>query len=168
MRVKIKLVETSTSVKKEKKTLQERFETFTVLINRISRNIKKIKNSALAEYNLRSAHISCVYYLYLDKGITATALCEKCEEDKATVSRALEYLEKNGYITRKEPAAKRYNSPLMPTEKGAEIGAKIAEKIKNVLEKTSEEMPEEKRKEFYGSLAIISQKLDLIANCRNE
>ena len=45
--------------------MNERFETFTVLINRISRNIRKIKNQEMAEYKLRSVHISCLYYLHL-------------------------------------------------------------------------------------------------------
>ena len=44
--------------------MENRFETFTVLINRISRNIRKIKNQEMAEYGLRSAHVSCLYYLY--------------------------------------------------------------------------------------------------------
>ena len=69
--------------------MKKRFETFTVLLNRISRNIRKLKNREMAEYNLRSAHISCLYYLYLSEGLTATELCERCEEDKATVSRAV-------------------------------------------------------------------------------
>ena len=71
--------------------MEARFETFTVLINRISRSIRKIKNQEMAEYGLRSAHISCLYYLQQGEGLTATDLCERCEEDKATVSRALEY-----------------------------------------------------------------------------
>ena len=75
--------------------MNERFETFTVLISRISRNIRKIKNQEMAEYGLRSAHVSCLYYIYSVKNITATELCERCEEDKATVSRAIDYLEKD-------------------------------------------------------------------------
>ena len=35
--------------------MQERFETFTVLINRISRDIRRIKNQEMASYHLRSA-----------------------------------------------------------------------------------------------------------------
>ena len=77
--------------------MDKRFQTFTILINRISRNIRKIKNQEMAEYNLRSAHISCLYYLYLSEGLTATELCELCEEDKATISRAVDYLEKRGF-----------------------------------------------------------------------
>ena len=89
--------------------MKERFETFTVLINRISRNIRKIKNQEMAEYNLRSAHVSCLYYIYISENITATDLCEKCEEDKATISRALDYLEKNEFITCESKNAKRYD-----------------------------------------------------------
>ena len=44
--------------------MQERFETFTVLINRISRDIRRIKNQEMAAYHLRSAHVSCLYYIY--------------------------------------------------------------------------------------------------------
>ena len=69
--------------------MQERFETFTVLINRISRDIRRIKNQEMAAYHLRSAHVSCLYYIYSLDGVTAAELCEHCEEDKATISRAL-------------------------------------------------------------------------------
>ena len=47
--------------------MTERFETFTVLINRISRKIRKIKIQEMADYNLRSAHVSCLYYLYTNR-----------------------------------------------------------------------------------------------------
>lgn len=87
--------------------MENRFETFTVLVNRISRNIRRIKNQEMAEYDLRSAHISCLYYLYANPGLTATDLCERCEEDKATISRALEYLEDNGYLRCESKTAKK-------------------------------------------------------------
>ena len=107
--------------------MQKRFETFTVYMNRISRNIRKIKNQEMEEYHLRSAHVSCLYYLYTSHGMTATELCEHCEEDKATISRALDYLETNGYIACDTQNTKRYKSPLYLTEKGYAVGEKIAE-----------------------------------------
>ena len=143
--------------------MQERFETFTVLINRISRNIRKIKNQEMAAYNLRSAHISCLYYLYTSKGATATDLCERCEEDKATISRALDYLETNGYITRNSESAKRYKSPLLLTDKGQEVGKKIADKIAGVLDAISGGLTEAERVAFYRSLSIISESLEAVS-----
>lgn len=143
--------------------MQERFETFTALINRISRNIRKIKNQEMAEYHLRSVHISCLYYLYIGKGTTATALSERCEEDKATISRALEYLECNGFITRRPESAKRYNSPVLLTDKGLEAGKKIANKINRVLDEISGSLTEEERVAFYRSLSVISAGLEAVS-----
>ncbi len=143
--------------------MQQRFETFTVLINRISRNIRKIKNQEMAEYNLRSAHISCLYYLYMHEKSTATDLCERCEEDKATISRALDYLETNGYLTCESKCAKRYKSPLILTDKGNRVGKKIADKISSVLDAISNGLTEEERVAFYRSLAIVSEGLEAVS-----
>lgn len=143
--------------------MNERYETFTVLIAKISRNIRKIKNYEMAEYELRSSHISCLYYLYLSSGISAVELCDKCEEDKATISRSLEYLEKNGFLEPRSKNTKRYKSPLLLTEKGTEAGRKIADKIDRVLEEVSIGLTDRERAEFYRCLSIISNNLENIA-----
>ena len=134
-----------------------------MLINRISRNIRKIKNQEMAEYNLRSTHVSCLYYIYTLNGATATDLCERCEEDKATISRALDYLDTNGYISREVESTKRYKSPLLLTDKGKEVGKKIADKISGVLDTISVDFTEEERIAFYRSLAIISDSLESVS-----
>ena len=143
--------------------MQERFETFTVLINRISRNIRRIKNQEMAEYSLRSVHVSCLYYLYTNKGATATDLCERCEEDKATISRAVDYLETNGFLFCESKSTKRYKSPLILTDKGNEAGEKIADKINCVLNAVSGGLTEEERVAFYRSLSIISDSLETVS-----
>ena len=148
--------------------MDARFETFTALINRISRNIRKIKNREMAEYHLRSAHISCLYYLYKEGKLTSTALCERCEEDKATISRALEYLENEEYLMGRAKGAKRYNGLLDLTEKGRGIGQKIADKIDGVLEEISEALTDEERFAFYRSLSLISERLDAVAERKVE
>ena len=144
--------------------MENRFETFTVLMNRINRNIRKIKNREMEEYHLRSVHISCLYYLYNNKGATATELCERCEEDKATISRALEYLEANGYLVCESKNVKRYRSPLLLTEKGGIVGKKIDDKIKAMLDDISTGLTEDERIAFYRSLSIISASLENYAN----
>lgn len=144
--------------------MKERFETFNMLINRISRSIRRIKNHEMAEYHLRSPHISCLYYLYSEKNITATELCERCEEDKATISRSLDYLEENGYIIRKSKRTKRYRAPLVLTEKGMEAGKKITEKVGYVLEEIEKVLTEEDRITLYRSLFIISDSLENVVS----
>lgn len=144
--------------------MKDRFETFTVLISKISRTIRKIKNQEMADYDLRSPHISCLYYLYSSGGLTATDLCELCEEDKATISRSLGYLEDNGYLTCESRSPKRYKSPLLLTEKGKEAGKKIADKIGLVLSRISTALTEEERIAFYRSLSIIAGRLEDIGS----
>ena len=147
----------------------DRFKTFTVLATRVNRNIRKIKNQEMANYQLRSAHISCLYYLYLAGGLTSTELCEWCEEDKATISRSIDYLEKNGYLFCESKTAKRYKSPLILTEKGTEVGKKIADKIQYVFDQVGAGLSEEERIQFYRSFTIISDGLDaLLKNSQDE
>ena len=141
----------------------ERFETFTILLNRINRNIRKIKNEEMANYELRSQHISCLYYLYTADGLTSKDLCERCEEDKATISRSLDYLEKNGYIVCKTDSKKRYNATFELTERGMRAGKRIADKIAAVLDEISTGLSNEERMAFYRSLNIISENIDKVA-----
>ncbi len=145
--------------------MNDRFEHFTLLIAKINRNIRKIKNQAMADYDLKAPHISCLYYLYTAEGeLTATDLCERCEEDKATVSRSLTYLEKNGYLTRDASGARRYKSPLHLTERGRAVGQTISNKVRAVLKKTGEGISDEERASFYKLLTLISDTLELLGN----
>ena len=148
--------------------MKERFQTFTVLIAKISRSIRKIKNQEMVEYDLKSPHVSCLYYLYSEHPMTATDLCERCEEDKATISRALDFLEENEYIVCDSKHAKRYKSPLYLTEKGKEVGKKITDKINFVLDEICIDLTEEQRTELYQSLAVISNSLELCVNGLNK
>ena len=144
--------------------MENRFETFTVLIAKISRNIRKIKNQEMSDYNLRSPHISCLYYLYSSDGLTASELCERCDEDKGTISRSLGYLERNGYIVCNSKLAKRYKSALILTEKGKAAGKRISDKIDMVLSEISTALTEDERIAFYRSLSIISDGIEAISN----
>ena len=116
--------------------MQQRFETFTVLIAKISRSIRRIKAEEMSEFHLKGPHVSCLYYLTQLGPLTAGQLCDRCEEDKAAVSRSLDYLEKNGYVTCAE-GSRRYRSPLGLTEKGAAVCRVLNEKIERVVEAAS-------------------------------
>lgn len=143
--------------------MEQRFETFTVLITKINRNIRKIKNREMDEYNLKGPHISCLYFIYLSGGLTATELCERCEEDKATVSRSLDFLEKNGFVFCRDQTKKRYKSPIELTSKGLEAAGKIAAKIDSILETVSGQMSEGDRVIFYRFLTAVSDNIEKIA-----
>ncbi|MBR7100513.1 MAG: MarR family transcriptional regulator, partial [Clostridia bacterium] len=105
--------------------MESRFEMFTVLIAKASRCIYKIKTGEMSEYNLKSSHVSCLYYLYKADSLTAKELCDLCGEDKANISRAIKHLESEGYIYCQSTAAKRYQSALILTDKGKTVGKDI-------------------------------------------
>ena len=161
-----KLVDLSTNKWKEGAAMEERFETFTVLIARISRGIKRIKAEEMAEFGLKGPHVSSLYYLSRCGEMTAAELCERCDEDKAAISRSLDDLEKNGYITCESGAGKRYKSPLRLTEKGRAVGRAIGEKSTRIVDAASEGLSERERQTLYRALALISGNLESIYSSR--
>ena len=148
--------------------MQERFQTFTILIARLNRCIRKLKTEEMSEFGLKSPHVSCLYYLYKADSLTSKELCDICEEDKANISRSIEFLEKNGYIVSRSKTEKRYKSPLVLTQKGRETGEQLVRKIDSVLAAVSEGVPEEDREIMYRSLSAICDNLQKICDAYDE
>ena len=144
--------------------MEERFRTFTVLITKISRDIRRIKTGEMQEFGLGNTHVSCLYYLYKESLLSAKELMDICLEDKASLSRAISYLEKNGYLECDSNLKKRYNSAFKLTEKGFLVAEKIANKIDNILDVASEGLSEEDRRSMYLGLSLISENLDNYCN----
>ena len=144
--------------------MKERFKTFTVLIMEINRYIHKIKTEEMSEFDLKSPHVSCLYYLYKAGELTAKELCDISKEDKASVSRSIEYLETNGFISCNSTTKKRYKAILTLTEKGREIAAALAKKIDAILEQASVGLSEENRAVMYETLSLIHDNLEHICN----
>lgn len=143
----------------KERIMQERFETFTVLIANLARSIHRIKTEEMAEFDLKSSHVSCIYYLFKLGSMTAKELCDACNEDKANISRSIRYLEANGYVYCESSAQKRYLDAFCLTEKGREIGARISEKKERILDLVGEGIADADREIMYRSLAIIDNNL---------
>lgn len=144
--------------------MEERFKEFTRLIANLNRCIYKIKTEEVAEFRLKSSHVSCLYYIYKEETLTAKALCDICGEDKANVSRAIKYLENNGFLQCDCKKQKRYKSQLLLTEKGRETARHITEKVEDILEYASAGMSEQNRKIMYESLTLISENLNKLCD----
>lgn len=148
--------------------MEERFEMFTVLIARLSRSIRRIKAEEMADFGLKVSHVSCLYYLYCAGELTAAELCERCEEDKAAVSRAVDELEKGGYLTGESIGKKRYRSPLRLTDRGAAIGERIAQRIYGIVAEASAGLAELERAAMYRALTGICANLERICERKSE
>jgi DNA-binding MarR family transcriptional regulator len=154
--------------------MEERFETFTLLIASISRSIRRLKTEETAEYNLKSPHVSILYQLYKEGSLTAAEICEACDEDKAAVSRSIVYLEQNGFLTRNarrestaRGAGKHYRAALNLTERGREVAAGLAESIDEILDEVAEGVTEEERRILYRALGEIDRILSKLCEGRD-
>ena len=144
--------------------MEERFQAFTVLVSNLNRCIYKIKTDEMAEYNLKSSHVSCIYYIYRYGSLTPKELCDLCGEDKANISRALKYLEENKYLVINNDSNKKYQRPIVLTENGVKIGKHLSEKINEILSIASEGLSEEKRNIMYEGLSLINNRLNKICD----
>ncbi|MBQ7339661.1 MAG: hypothetical protein IJW43_02265 [Clostridia bacterium] len=139
-----------------------RFESFTGLINKIAKSIRKIKTEEMSDFGIKSSHVSCVYYLYKQGDLTAGELCSFCDEDKASISRSVDFLQTNGYLEHENNGKKTYNKKLILTEKGKQLGEVISKKIDVVLSEVGSFMSSEERIVFYKTLSKISFELENI------
>ena len=131
------------------------FEAFTVLIARLSRSVKRLKTGEMAEFDLSR-----------EEGLTAVELCERCDEDKGAISRSLDFLEKNGYISCDSTARKRYRSPLRLTDKGRAVCRRMDEKIDRIASQAGEGLSPEDRETMYRALTLLCGNLERL--CREE
>ena len=142
----------------------ERFERFTVLITNITRSIRKIKNEEMVRWNLRSHHVSCIYYLYKKGALTSKKLCDICNEDKANISRSIDFLEEEGFVVQKNSKQKRYNAQYILTEKGSAVAKIISERIDDVINFASSGLNDDERDVMYKCLEMIDQRLASVSD----
>ena len=127
----------------------ERYGVFTQRIARISRCIRRLKAEEMARFGLKGPHVSCLYYLGLDGPLTAAELSERCDEDKAAVSR-------------------RYRSPLYLTDRGREIFAALQARIASMEDAASMGLTEEQRSKMYAALELICGNLERLCAAEQE
>ena len=140
--------------------MEERFEAFTVLIGRISRSIKRIKSEEMAEFQLKGPHVSCLYYLSMTDGLTAAALCERCDEDKAAVSRCLGQLAEKGLARSEDSGGKRaYRTRHFLTPEGQALAARMNEAIAQALQFGGSGLSDEAREAYYAAAEQILKNL---------
>ncbi len=135
-----------------------RFDVFATTITQIYKSIQRIKNREMTELGLRGTCVMCLFYLKIhEEGVTLTRLSALCEEDKSAISRIVQELTDNGYIT--SQSDKKYRAPLTLTQKGQDAAIRIEEMISNAVAAGGEGLTEEERHVFYNSLKLISANL---------
>lgn len=138
--------------------MDDRFNSFTTLISSIYRNIYLIKDFETSVYGLKSNHVSCLYNLARFGELTQVELIQICQENKAAISRTINFLMENGYIEISN-SDMVYKKKYSLTEKGKRMSEVIENRITSILDAASGDISDLKRIEMYKALSHIDENL---------
>ena len=143
-----------------------RFEQFTSAISGIYRSIQKIERDEMEKFGLKGAYAQYLLAMtHHPEGMTAAALCESCDKDKAAISRILSEMEHKGLVARDPGKPSPYRSLVRLTETGKTVARYVQEKATAAVEIAGSVLTDEDRKNLYGILDRLSGKLQDI--CRD-
>ena len=142
----------------------ERFEQFTSAISSLYRDVQKIERDEMEKQGLRGAFAQ--YLLAISRypqGITAAALCEICDKDKAAVSRIVTEMETKGLVERETDGVSQYRAKLRLTPAGEEAADFVRKRASAAVELAGKDLSDEERKVFYAALERICASLQQIS-----
>lgn len=140
--------------------LAMRFSRFSTLVERISKNMKKIKDSVMEEFGLRSSHVMILFNLRQHNGgLTLTEIAKACGVNKAFVSRVAAELLSGAYIEHSSETDRQYKKKYVLTKKGVLITDRIDEKIGSVLRNVDKDITPEKLAVFNEVLALLDRNI---------
>lgn len=145
--------------------MRNRFEQFTAAISSIHRFIQKIERDEMDKYGLKGA--SAQYLLAMERypeGVTAAALCDICDRDKAAVSRSLSEMEAKGLIYRVNPGESQYRALLALTPAGKQAADFVNRKAAIAVELVGIGLTDEDRKVLYAALAHIAANIKALSH----
>ena len=142
--------------------LFERYITFTSHIEKIHKEIQKIKTHHMREFGLKSSDFSVMVMASRHPdGATVTELAAACQVDKAVISRAVRHLISKNYMEFAEQDHHiNYRQKLRLTEKGSTTVAIIMGITEDAMSEVNHDIPKEDIDDFYRTLSRISQNLD--------
>lgn len=146
------------------------FDTFKIedtlgfIINRSAIIIRRrlAKMTKEAGYDITPEEFALLSRLWEEDGIQQTILTEKTLKDKTRVTRLLNSLIENSYVSKKTDEADRRNYIIYLTEEGYAIKANIVKIVKKIMENASEDIDQEEINVTKKVLRKIFQNLNSI------
>ncbi len=127
--------------------------------NNIIRSSRQMVNRGLKPLNLSSAEGNILLHL-LTQGseFRQEDIVAQLDVSKPAVSRALESLEKKGYVTRKKDPFDKRASRVLLTEKARKIGPEVEKIYNGVYSIATQVVPEAEIKEFIKLFGLVSER----------
>lgn len=126
-----------------------------------SRCVTKLKSRYMSRYGLGSTHTMCIRKLYASKsGLTRTQIADKCELDKAQVSRIIGELAQKGFVS-EGSGTSSYKRRVTLTDEGKKTAEEINDAVLRINTYVSQEIPEEDVETFYRVFDHIYKNLKI-------
>lgn len=128
-------------------------------INLISRTSRAQCERELAPYKLSSGSYGILMVLFRCNGITQNQLCSQLMVHKANITRALQKLEKEGYVHREPDSIDGRTYRIYLTSKACEIRPKITNRLSQWNDSMLDPLTSDQRDELLTLLKIIAHHL---------
>ena len=141
--------------------LFDRYVAFSTYIEKLYKDIQKVKTERMNRFGLRSTDVSVLIMAARHPdGLTVTELASECGVDKAVVSRAMHTLLLQGYMTYANNILCNYRKKIKLTEKGNAIVDAISHLAEQAVSEVSRDIPQGDLDNFYRTLEKITQNIN--------
>lgn len=153
---------------------ENRFEKFILAVEGIHKAVQKIKINEAPKFGLKGVHLFWLCELLKsDEGMTACELAESTQINRSLVSREIETLSKNDYVTILPSGKGGYNAKLVLTEKGRAAATEIEAAALAFQRRAGAGISGDDLRTFYATLEKILENLSLLAldegaSCRGD
>lgn len=134
-----------------------RFKKFTLLIDGIHKSVHNLKVTIAPHLGVKGVHVLWIYELLLTPdGLTAAELATRNNINRSLISREIEALVKDGYVTPAQSDGTRYNEKLILTEHGTKLAKRIRDEVISVQNAVDEGISEEELLSLYATLEKLN------------
>ena len=140
--------------------LFDRYVVFSTYIEKLYKDIQKVKTERMNRLGLRSTDVSVLIMASRHPdGLTVTELAAECGVDKAVVSRATHILLLQGYMTYTNNILRNYRKKIKLTEKGIATVESISQLAEQAVSEVSQDISQSDLDNFYRTLEKITQNI---------
>ena len=134
-----------------------RFKKFSMLIDGIHKSVHNLKVTIAPHLGVKGVHILWIYELLgAPEGLTAAELAARNNINRSLISREIEALMKDGYVSSYNGDGPRYNEKLFLTERGKEIAKRICAEASVLQEAVDEGISAEELLSMYATLEKLN------------
>ncbi|MGI2175927.1 MarR family winged helix-turn-helix transcriptional regulator [Shewanella ulleungensis] len=135
----------------------KRFESLSYLISHLNIALQQELDTRLKRYELDSKLWPVLFTLWQEQGLSQTELSKRCDVANYTMTRLLDNLQVQGYITRHQEADNRRAFQIFLTDNGKALEQDLVHEAEWVNERFLDVLTEVEQDEFMRLLNKVNQ-----------